>query len=961
MIANNILEKESSARTHRSSWTVQFSQLIPRQMPDNFNYPWAQFLSLRGTLTALFIVAVSLFELAPVAVAQEHSPADPFSWPTLTRQAKPWTWWWWPGSAVDSSDISRQLRMFQKAGLGGVQIIPIYGVDGWESHSFEFLSPKWMKVMGYTVKEARRHGMGVDMALESGWCFGGPAIADSNGSLDDKYANAFVVEKTFNVSGGEELADTVSPSATQALIAFGPDSQTVDLTEKIGCDGRVHWTPPQGDWKVYAISQRFSGQNVKRAGPGGQGPMLNPFYAPAMDRYLRWFSNAFDYYSGPKVRAVFQDSYEYQCNWSPNLFSQFEKCRGYKLQNVLPALFGEAPADEVARVKSDYRQTISDIMVEKTTPIWIDWAHRRGFLVSYQAHGSPANWLDLYAEADIPETEMFHLDRSPLVSKFASSAAHVAGRTLTGAETGTWLSEHFTETLAEIKYQADDMFISGVNHIFYHGTCYSPKDAQWPGWLFYASTEMNPRNSIWHDVPTLNGYVSRCQSVLQAGHPDNDILLYWPISDFWNDTSGMVRNMKVGDTTWFENQPIGCTASELWNRGYSFDYVSDSQTSAARAAGKEIRVPGGRYRVILSPPCHLMPVKTLHRLLDLAHDGATIVFETHLPEDVPGWGHLAERREEFKRLIAQIHLDSAAENVMLGRFGRGQILVGDREAALRLAGVKRETMTDHSGLSFIRRSVHGGWYYFIANRNGTDLDGWITLSHPAKSVVIMDPMTGKTGLADVRNENNRTQVYLQLPNGGSVILHLFANRRIKGPHWSYRRTNGTSSEIQGNWRVSFVSGGPDIPAPFETEHLASWTARSDTDAQRFAGTVRYTISFDAPDHHPGSYLLNLGKVCQSARVTLNGKYLGTLLTPPFSIPVSLRSVGNTLVVDVTNVSANRIRDLDRRQVKWKIFHDINFVNIDYKPFDAASWPLYDSGLLGPVTLTLATVSAHIHQ
>jgi hypothetical protein len=161
--------------------------------------------------------------------------------------------------------------------------------------------------------------------------------------------------------------------------------------------------------------------------------------------------------------------------------------------------------------------------------------------------------------------------------------------------------------------------------------------------------------------------------------------------------------------------------------------------------------------------------------------------------------------------------------------------------------------------------------------------------------------------------------------------------------------------------VSFVSGGPDIPAPFETDHLASWTARSDTDAQRFAGTARYTITFDAPDHHGGSYVLNLGKICQSARVTLNGKYLGTLLTPPFSIPVSLKSVGNTLAVDVTNVSANRIRDLDRRKVKWKIFHDINFVNIDYKPFDAASWPLYDSGLLGPVTLTPATVPAPIHQ
>ena len=59
---------------------------------------------------------------------------------------------------------------------------------------------------------------------------------------------------------------------------------------------------------------------------------------------------------------------------------------------------------------------------------------------------------------------------------------------------------------------------------------------------------------------------------------------------------------------------------------------------------------------------------------------------------------------------------------------------------------------------------------------------------------------------------------------------------------------------------------------------------------------------------------------------------------------------NLLEVEVTNLSANRIRDLDLRKVPWKIFHDINFVNLDYKPFDASAWPLRASGLLGPVTL-----------
>ena len=87
-----------------------------------------------------------------------------------------------------------------------------------------------------------------------------------------------------------------------------------------------------------------------------------------------------------------------------------------------------------------------------------------------------------------------------------------------------------------------------------------PSSAVWPGWLFYASTEMNPRNSIWHDVPALNAYIGRCQSIFQSGKPDNDIFLYWPVSDLWNNPDGMLPEMSVSQTAWFKDQPIGKTA-----------------------------------------------------------------------------------------------------------------------------------------------------------------------------------------------------------------------------------------------------------------------------------------------------------------------------------------------------------------------------------------------------------------
>jgi hypothetical protein len=143
-----------------------------------------------------------------------------------------------------------------------------------------------------------------------------------------------------------------------------------------------------------------------------------------------------------------------------------------------------------------------------------------------------------------------------------------------------------------------------------------------------------------------------------------------------------------------------------------------------------------------------------------------------------------------------------------------------------------------------------------------------------------------------------------------------------------------------------------LPGSFSTESLTSWTEIGDEEAQRFAGTASYSIDFFLPDVSADAWMLQLGRVCESARVRINGKEAGTSWSIPFDLLVSqfLQKGKNTLEIEVTNLSANRIADLDRRKVEWKKFHDINFVNINYQPFDASDWPLMESGLLGPVTL-----------
>jgi len=262
----------------------------------------------------------------------------------------------------------------------------------------------------------------------------------------------------------------------------------------------------------------------------------------------------------------------------------------------------------------------------------------------------------------------------------------------------------------------------------------------------------------------------------------------------------------------------------------------------------------------------------------------------------------------------------------------------------------------------IRRSTPGGRTYFIANRSSRSVESWVPVRFVGAGFALFDPLTGSVRNAPVQRDIAAvTLVYLQLPPGGSVFLHCFKTTELGSAATDYWPGLKRLKPLAGNWQVKFLSGGPELPAPFTSDKLDSWTRLGDTNAQRFAGTALYTLRFDKPAGDAGGWQLDLGKVCQSARVRLNGSDHGMLITPPFRVLVSegqLKPKDNFLEIEVTSTAANRIRDLDRRGVNWKNFHDINFVNLDYQPFDAANWPLADAGLLSPVTLTPAAAAAH---
>jgi hypothetical protein len=852
-----------------------------------------------------------LAALAVLAFVPSGEGADDATWPMVNREQKPWTRWWWPGSAVDKENLARQLSAFAAIGLGGVEITPIYGAKGYESRFIKFLSPDYVSMLGYTASEARRLDLGVDMATCTGWPFGGPWVAPADAE--------------------QEIAIT---------------------------DGRL--TP------------RPTGFRVKRSAPGDEGLVVNPFSPAAVARYLEPFTAALSALPWGTLHAQFHDSYEYSASWASEVPDRFLAMHGYDLRDHLAELGGRGDPDTIARLKADYRETLAVLHLEYIRT-WVNWSHRIGSLAREQAHGAPGNLLDLYAAADVPETEIFgstpfpiplyrHLPSEtgadvppPLVNRMASSAAHVGNHALASSETFTWMREHFHEALSEAKPELDQLFLTGINRIYYHGNAYSPADAPWPGWVFYASTQENSRNSLWDEFAWLNAYIARCQTLLQAGAPDNDLLVYWPVYDLWHDADGWVKQFGVDNArTWMNETPCGILAHDLVVHGYTFDYISDAQLEQTRAEGERLKTPGAAYRAVLVPKTGHLPPATLHRLLALAADGATVVFVGALPTDVPGYGQLTARRAQFKAELARLDFKSTQRpGLSAAGVGRGRILLGDSFASA-IAGVDaaREPAAD-SGLGVLRRRTSEGEIYFIANLSAEPFEGWIRLGRStAAGAVLMDARSGRTGVAARRGPANGAEVYLQLQPGESMFVKTLASRPAKGPAWQYFQEAGAPATVSGRWAVAFSSGGPKLPPAFSTEHLGSWTDQGG-ESERFAGTARYETEVNLPGGaQADDWRLDLGDVRETARVFVNGTEVDRLWSLPFSTRVGaqLRPGRNVITLEVTNLAANRIRDLDIRGEPWKNFYEINFVNINYRNFDASKWPLQPSGLLGPVQL-----------
>ena len=929
------------------------------------------------------LTIITLCALTTTAMAQ--------SWPETTREAKPGVRWWWLGSAVDKKNLQWSMRQYAEHGIGAVEITPIYGVQGNQQtgdkfvpgKNIDYLSDRWMDMLRFTQSQGELQDIEIDMATGTGWPFGGPWVP-----LEESACKVLFVEKDFTGKKVEGLElfppEKDRPYSRLEKVMVYPDPETLDkegiVPEAIEVtsamkDGLLTWTAPKGTpkktgWHVIAIYARFGVMKVKRAAPGGEGLVVDHFNKQAVANYLKHIEEAFERTSTPYPYTFFNDSYEVsEATWTPNFFEEFEKRRGYKLEERLPRILMGIAMEKYSQKKAeenlkkgiwthsyvymgrkelqDYRETLSDLLLENFTEQWTEWAHKHGAITRNQAHGSPANLIDCYAAVDIPEIEGFGLsefgikglrtdsgktrknDSDYSMFKYAPSAAHVCGKPYTSSETFTWLTEHFRTSLSQLKPDLDLMFCAGVNHMFFHGTCYSPQDDPWPGWKFYASIDMSPTNSIWRDAPYFMKYVERCQSFLQWGQPDNDFLVLLPVRDMW---SGQQDKLLMQ----FSIHAMGKLAPDfiktilaIDEAGFDCDYISERLLMGVTYKDGMLETAAGtRYRGLIIPGSLQLPESVVQHICQLTTQGAPVFYNVN--------GSYAKDSEPLKTAG-----------------GRGFENWNIKDAGLQTVA-KPETMKTQFGLKAIRRKNDKGYHYFIANLTPEDIHENIKLAVPFKDAMWFDPMTGNRYRASI----NGDEIDLTLRSGQSMILETFDDETSVPedlPILSDTTNMVQFSPVKGPWTLTFTEEAPRVARTFALDKLQTWESLDDDSVKVTMGTGVYTthVKLTKADlKDVASWQIDLGDVRESARVYINGQFIGCAWSVPFVLDFKdvLKAGDNEIRIEVTNLPANRIADLDRRGVKWRKMEEINVVDINYKKTTYDQWEPVPSGLNSEVKL-----------
>lgn len=694
----------------------------------------------------------------------------------------------------------------------------------------------------------------------------------------------------------------------------------IDVSEYLDVNGRLNWTPPKnheaGDnWTIVRFGYS-STEAINRPGSeGGEGLEVDKMNVNALDAqfdgYIKKIKQLAGEHTGKALFSTHTDSWEVgRQNWTQDFPQAFEDKRGYSLIKFLPATLGYVidQEDKTERFLWDMRKTIADLISERFYGGMRERANALGIKYSAQSMKPFIDNLHALGQADIVYANNNFRDINPIknernrknsymTAKMTASAGSIYDR-MVSSESFTALPEanRWLNHPQYYKPNADSDFAAGVTQVTHHLFTHQPWTTVEPGMtLGYWGLHFERTQTWWHEIATWNQYLTRTSAMLRQGQPVFDVLHY-----LGDDSATRA------DKAFYKDEMLA---------GYDFEFISTHGLLNKLYVNndKKLAYSSGRQYSILSvaDDVSMRPI-VLNKLKNLLKQGAIIV--GHAPKQSPSLQGGKVGEQQLNRLIKDIWQGEYKDQVFNTLVDALNAL--EIQPDVQLVDADTEIMWRHHYVESEDKD-----FYFISNieQKKSQFEAHFRVSN--KVPELWNPLTGeRKQISNYRERDGKTIIPLTLE--GIESQFIVFTKKATTSQAVQSRSFKTVKTLKQPWQVNFVRG-VHTPDSISLNKLIDLKDHSVADVQYFSGTARYQSSFDFQPSASKSYVLDLGKVHQFARVYLNGKDLGVQMWRPyqFDITADLLAGTNVLEVEVTNLWPNRLIGDERiygDTADWKV-------------------------------------------
>jgi len=870
---------------------------------------------------------------------------------------------------------------------------PLYGSD------------KWNELFVFALDEARRLGLEMGFNIQSGWNLGGPRVSPQYAAKQitfsettiqgaesithtleqpaarfDFYRDIAVLAFPLKADNktGEGISDLALKLGYRELGGSAPDcrfllenelneketyvlhrKEVLDLSSKMDAQGELSWEAPPGEWIVLRIGYTCTDAHVSTSSGDWQGNVLDYMSKEAFDFYwedvVAPIFKAAGAHVGSTLKYMETDSWE--CggmNWTDKFPEEFRQYRGYDILPYLPIVAGYVVEDtETSNAfLADFRKTLADLVAHNHYAYFQEYAHSNGMGIQPESagpHAGPLDGIKNYGFSDIVMSEFWSpsphrpLPENRFYLKQASSAAHIYGKKIIGAESFTTIGPHWNDELwRDQKSAFDHEICAGLNRLYFHTFTCSPPEMGLPGQEYFAGTHVNPQVSWWEQSGPFMDYMHRIQSVVQEGSFVADVLYYY------GDHVPNVFPHKHSD-------PAGVIP------GFDYDVSDETVFLRLKVKDGKIVVPGGvEYRILVLPDHRVLSMAVLEKLDEMLREGATVL--GYKPEKQASLKGGEEAQLSFGDLAQKIWGSEESEKgereygkgtVAWGKTAREYLLSKKIPADFKVLGIESKTDFDYIHYTMGDKDI-----YFVSNQTTERQKFNARFRVSGRQAELWDAQSGEIRTATAfSQENGQTTLPLTLEAYGAVLVVFNENISTKKLGSTQRNYHDfeTLAELTDEWEVSFdpAWGGPGTVVLPE---LMDWSQHTEEGIRYYSGAAVYKHSFvwESEADAAEKLFLQLGSIKDVgiAEVKINGTDKGIVWTSPFRVDISkeLRQGENTLEIKVVNSWYNRVAG-DQSFPDKKQYTSTNIeLKHDFRGRPIDEIPLEPSGLLGPVTI-----------